>query len=335
MQYHLSKVTKRYGPKTVLDIGNLEIERGSLHALLGPNGSGKTTLLKILSFLEPPTTGQIDFHSKRVEFTQSRMQLLRQDVVMVNQHPILFTTSVRKNLEFGLNIRKVPKKIRSKKVEEALEMVNLRSLAQAPAHKLSGGETKRVALARALVLSPQVILCDEPTAGVDAENQATIAALLKSINQDRRVTLVIATHDLEQAVFLTDRRIVLDRGKVAGERHENQFMATIHTGESGDIVCSIQSFLNIPMDTIHRGQTRVAISPERIKIRRLPPPSSPDEIRWRVDQLATLGDRVRVTLASQIQLQVIMDMRAFESSGLGLGERVTMTIPPDAIQILP
>ena len=110
MLYALSKITRKYGSRTVLDISSMEIEQGTVYALLGPNGAGKTTLLNILGFLDIPTTGDIIYRSKTVNFSESSLQNLRKKVVMIDQHPILFTCTVYKNVEFGLKIRHVPQK---------------------------------------------------------------------------------------------------------------------------------------------------------------------------------------------------------------------------------
>ena len=110
MVYLVSQLTKVYGERTVLDIPRLALEPGNIYALLGTNGAGKTTLLNILGFLEAPTTGFIHFRSQPVRYTETELQHLRKEVIIVDQHPILFTTTVYKNLEFGLRIRGFGKK---------------------------------------------------------------------------------------------------------------------------------------------------------------------------------------------------------------------------------
>ena len=105
MLYVLSKITSKYGSRTVLDIPLMEIEKGKIYALLGPNGAGKTTLLNILAFLEAPATGDVFYHSTLVSFLESYLQNLRREVVMIDQRPILFTGTVYKNVEFGLKIQ--------------------------------------------------------------------------------------------------------------------------------------------------------------------------------------------------------------------------------------
>ncbi|MFC1814794.1 energy-coupling factor ABC transporter ATP-binding protein [Thermodesulfobacteriota bacterium] len=219
--YTLSQLTKAYKDRTVLDIPLLEIEKGAIYALLGPNGAGKTTLLNILSFLEPPSSGSIQYRSHPVQFSEPGLQALRKEVVMVDQHPILFTNTVYKNLEFGLKVRRIPKKERHWIITEALDLVGMQDFVQAPAHRLSGGETQRVALARALAVMPQVLLCDEPTASVDMENQVIIINILRQINAHKKITILFTTHDRSQVTSLAHHTLFLDRGKLTAEAPEN------------------------------------------------------------------------------------------------------------------
>lgn len=225
MVYKISQLTKRYGDRTVLDIPLLEIEKGSSYALLGPNGAGKTTLLNILGFLEPPTTGNIVYGLHPVQFTESYLQPLRKTVVVVEQHPILFTTTVYKNLEFGLKIRRIPKSKRAEIIEASLDLVGMLQLAQAPAHRLSGGETQRVAIARALAVNPEVLLCDEPTSSVDEENQVAIINILRQINDIKKITLVFTTHDRVQVSSLAHYTLLLKHGKIVSGTNENRVNA--------------------------------------------------------------------------------------------------------------
>ena len=146
--YRLKNISQVAGNNKILDIEDLEILKGKIYALLGPNGAGKTTLLNLLGFLEKPTTGNITFMGNPVKFTEKYLQQLRRNVVMVNQRPILFTTSVYKNMEFGLKIRQIRPIKRRQIIEENLALVGLSHLIDAPAHKLSGGETQRIVLAR-------------------------------------------------------------------------------------------------------------------------------------------------------------------------------------------
>jgi tungstate transport system ATP-binding protein len=219
--YTLSQLTKTYDGRTVLDIPFLEIEKGTVYALTGPNGAGKTTLLNILALLDHPSSGNVNFLSRPVEFSESLLKILRKKVVMVDQHPILFTNTVYKNLEFGLKVRQTPKKKRQRIIAEALELVGMQEFAHARAHRLSGGETQRVALARALVVTPHVLLCDEPTSSVDEENQGIIINILKQINEQKKITIIFTTHDRAQVASLAQHTLFLNRGKLTVQTSNN------------------------------------------------------------------------------------------------------------------
>lgn len=217
--YRLSKLVKRFGQREVLCLPWLAIPEGGITALLGANGAGKTTLLRILSFLDAPSSGQVSFRGQRVRYTERELRPLRREVIMVDQHPILFSTTVGKNVEYGLRIRKVAAAERDRRVDEALEMVGMRAYRRERAVNLSGGETQRVALARVLALRPRVLLCDEPTASVDAVNQVIISELLAELSSAGGMTIVLTTHDHDMAAALAAHTIALDRtGGANGER---------------------------------------------------------------------------------------------------------------------
>ena len=154
MLYELRNLKKEFGSRTVLDIASLALEARKVYALIGPNGAGKTTLLNHLAFLEQPTSGVLRFRNEEIPVDDSHLVNLRRRVVMVDQSPILFSGTVWKNVEFGLRVRGVPKKERAVRIAAALERVGMFHFASTDAHGLSGGEVKRVALARALVLEP-------------------------------------------------------------------------------------------------------------------------------------------------------------------------------------
>jgi len=214
MIYELQDVTKVYEKRIALDLERLSLREGEIYALLGPNGSGKTTLLRILALLDAPSTGRVFFDSREVCFRESKLRPLRRNVVMVNQRPIMFSTTVYQNLAFGLKIRKTPRWQQRKTIERVLEMVGLSHLSGAQAGRLSGGETQRIAIARALALAPRVILCDEPVANVDLEHQSVVVNLLRQINREKKITIVFTTHDRLLASSLADHSLYLDRGRL-------------------------------------------------------------------------------------------------------------------------
>ena len=221
MIFNISDLTKRYGDRTVLDIPALSFEKGAICGLQGPNGAGKTTLLNILSLLETPTAGIVSYKSKPVQYVEPYLQRLRKEVILVDQLPLLFTTTVFKNIEFGLKIRGIEKEERKRRIAKGLDMVGMGDFVQAPAHQLSGGETQRVALASRLVLKPEVLLLDEPTANVDVASAQQIKEASLMARREWNTTLIIASHDRDWLYDVCDEVLHLFKGRLFGTGREN------------------------------------------------------------------------------------------------------------------
>ncbi len=217
MLYKAKGLKQVFKERVVLNLADLEIESKKIYALTGANGAGKTTLLNLLAFLVPPTSGTLQFCGKGVVYHGQGFLKLRRRVVLVDQYPILFTGAVWKNVEFGLKVRGIAKKQREKKVKEVLELVGMQKFYSADAHKLSGGEGKRVAMARALAIAPEVLLCDEPTANVDEKNQRIILDILERINEEKGTSIIMATHYLPQSRYLAHHTLTLEHGQLSRE----------------------------------------------------------------------------------------------------------------------
>ena len=201
--FTLENVRQRYGGRTVLDIPAMTIQRGELLALVGPSGSGKSTLLRLLALLEAPSEGRVSFRRGEEAVTISSAALDdRRRIGLMFQRPVLLSRSVRDNVAYGLGLRgeKSPQK-----VEQALKDVGLAELASAQPRTLSGGEYQRAALARLLVVRPEVLLLDEPTANLDPANARLIEGLVRAHNQQHGATVVMVTHNIFQARRLAGR----------------------------------------------------------------------------------------------------------------------------------
>lgn len=186
---------KSFGERLVLDIDELRLERGSSCVVAGANGSGKTTLLRILAGLETARIAEYRFDGRAETFAPYPNHL-RHAIVYVHQHPYLFHTSLRHNLEYGLKCRGLPAPERTRRVAEALAWSGLAGSVGTPPAKLSGGEKQRAALARAKVLDPAVLLLDEPTANLDqAARQQTIELVARL--SEGGASVLIACHDQE------------------------------------------------------------------------------------------------------------------------------------------
>jgi tungstate transport system ATP-binding protein len=336
--YAVSQLTKVFAGRMVLNIPSFEIESERIYALLGPNGAGKTTLLNMLGFLEPPTAGQIRFRNRRVRFSEPELQLLRRDVVVVDQHPILFTTTVYKNLEFGLKVRKVPKKERERIIEESLDLVGMRIFSRALAHNLSGGETQRVAIARALALSPAVLLCDEPTSSVDVENQNIIINILRQINAKKKITVVFTTHDRSQAARLSHHTLVLNRGSLVPTMYENIFRGSVEHDSGGQPLCVIHDKFRLPLDhdlILRKNDTiRVLIDPEKIELVKAGENfANSNHARGRVVQIMEENGNIRIVIDAGIWIALLMPKVRYDEIRPSVGDHVGIDIPPDAVRV--
>ncbi|UCG11572.1 MAG: ATP-binding cassette domain-containing protein [Deltaproteobacteria bacterium] len=334
MLYKLRNLKKIYGPRTVLDLDELTMEEGKVIGLLGPNGAGKTTLLEILGFLRAPTSGDLLFRNKAVDFKTNSLIHLRRRVVLVEQHPILFTSTVASNLEFPLVVRKLQRGTRERIVDELLDLVGMRPFKEVKAQKLSGGETQRIAIARALACSPEVILFDEPTANVDVENQIAIERIIREINTEKEISVIFTSHDMVQASRLADDTLFLFDGKLALSTYENIFSGRIELTEDGEKCCFIQNRLSLGVNTPKTGKVRIFIDPTAV---RLAPDQEVSTMQntfcGRMVQLTDEQDRVRALVDVGIPLSVLIPKDQFKSLCLGPGEPVCLTCPPESIEI--
>ncbi len=210
--YQLEQVSKSYGERKVLEVERLAIHKGEILALVGPSGAGKSTLLRLLNFLEPPTQGTVKFHEAVFSAEREMPLALRRRVTMVFQRPMLLNRTIASNVKFGLELR--GERDSKDRVMMALEEVGLAHLASQKAHTLSGGEAQRAALARAIVMQPEVLLLDEPTANLDPYNVGLIEKIVLNLNKQHNTTLVLVTHNVFQAKRLAQRAAFLLDGKV-------------------------------------------------------------------------------------------------------------------------
>jgi tungstate transport system ATP-binding protein len=195
-----------------LHIDRLELRAERIYFLHGPNGAGKSTLLQVLAFLLPPDAGELRFNGLPIRRAREREELRRQ-ITLVEQNAYLFDVSVYENLAFGLRLRAVPGALQHQRIVQALRAVGLEGYGKRPARTLSGGEARRVALARALVLRPKVLLLDEPTAGLDREIVPLFEDCLTTL-PGQGTTVVIAGHDADQPDRLGGTVLTLEGGRL-------------------------------------------------------------------------------------------------------------------------
>jgi len=210
--YRIRSLVHSYSGRIVLDIPELDIPSGQICAFAGPNGSGKTTLLSILGLLLTPSSGSVLLRG--IETVGQRGPRIRHTVTLVHQKPILFSTTVRKNIAYGLKMAGVPSKEIRGRVHAIVQEAGLSDLADKPARTLSGGEAQRAVLARALVLETPILLLDEPTNSLDDRFKPTLSEMLRKASQ-RGATIVMASHDLQFMAPLAGRVLQMVNGQIS------------------------------------------------------------------------------------------------------------------------
>ena len=286
VEVELQNVTKRFGDFVAVDNVSLEIKDGEFFSLLGPSGCGKTTCLRMIAGFELPTEGDIKIAGLAMGATPP----YRRPVNTVFQNYALFPhMTVYENVAFGLEMKKVAKPEIKRRVTEVLEMVRLPQLADRRPRQLSGGQQQRIALARALVNRPQVLLLDEPLSALDLKLRKAMQFELKELQRQVGITFVFVTHDQEEAITMSDRIAVMNEGRIQQmgepveiyERPNNRFVADF-IGETNFILGEVteiqpdRTLVALGQDLKMAGQSNedvkvgqqvtLAIRPEKIKL---------------------------------------------------------------------
>ena len=209
-------ISKSLGGKSILDNCSLTMKRGELKVLIGPSGAGKSTLIRCLNRLDTPTDGQVLIDGQNI-LAMSKKQLLqtrRRMAMIFQQFNLLMQKSVARNVRYPLEIAGAPKKQANERVMELLKIVGLEEKANAYPAQLSGGQKQRVAIARALASNPEMLLCDEATSALDPMTTQSILELLKKINAELGITVVLITHEMAVIRQICNKVAILDGGKL-------------------------------------------------------------------------------------------------------------------------
>lgn len=350
----------RYGSGFHLHVENLALYAGRTYAVYGSNGSGKTTLLNILALLTLPQEGRILFEGRPVNGADpARSRRYRRRVTLLMQQVYLFRSTVFENVASGLRFRGMAKEAIEERVTGMLDKVGLRKFAHRPAHSLSGGEAQRAGLARALVTDPDVLLLDEPTASVDAEHGKQIEAILAETCRQRRMTVVLSTHQYDQAHRIADEVLIMRDGQMLEKGPENVFKGRIEESADGPVV-NLDGGVTLRSDTTARGPAHIVISSQEIRLARPPrPPRPPDAANTLVGVVtaaAVDGDRIRLdvdagphldieagplmdadngsrpNVDAGLRLTVHVARASFAGMGITVGDTVYAAIDPSAVR---
>jgi tungstate transport system ATP-binding protein len=213
----VSHIVKQYHGKAVLDRCSVAFTHGIVYVLMGPNGSGKSTLLRACSLLETVDSGEIKYFNRENPAVLPHDLSLRRRICLVLPKVGVFNTTVFKNVAYGLSLRGMDKKGIDQHVQEALDAVGLAHKSRQNAMTLSSGETQRLGIARAIALRPEILFLDEPTASIDEENTGIVEDIIKRLQRSNSTTVILTTHDREQALRLADRVIWMRNGKISDQ----------------------------------------------------------------------------------------------------------------------
>jgi spermidine/putrescine transport system ATP-binding protein len=353
-EIRLEELCKTFDDVVAVDGIDVDMPPGEFFTLLGPSGCGKTTTLRMIAGFERPTSGRILLDGADV----ARVPPHQRNVNTVFQSYALFPhLDVAKNVAFGLKYQKLNKEEQAKRVAEALELVSMSDFGRRKADQLSGGQQQRVALARALVLRPRVLLLDEPLGALDAQLRKNLQVELKTLQAEVGITFIFVTHDQSEALTMSDRIAVMNRGRVEQaaspkeiyEEPDTVFVADF-LGVSNlleatavgqdDGTCIVQvgdrTLRARQGATSARGDVKVMIRPERIEIE---PHSNTGEERMpgMVERSVFLGGayevHVRVLGGEMLKAMVPNDGDGAGDS-LEPGAAVSLHLPPDALRVL-
>src|SRR6478752_4439593 len=318
MSIEVRSVSKRFGSFRALDDVSLDVDGGSLTALLGPSGSGKSTLLRIIAGLEHPDVGAIRLAGEDATVVAPQ----KRGVGFVFQHYAAFKhMTVRDNVAFGLKIRKQSKTAINARVDELLQLVQLQGFGHRYPAQLSGGQRQRMALARALAPEPKVLLLDEPFGALDAKVRKELRDWLRRLHDEVHVTTLFVTHDQEEALEVSDELVVINQGRVEQvgrpidlyDRPANEFVM-----EFLGPVTRLNGRLVRPHDIDVFDEVR------------------PDTVAAQVDRLLRVGFEVRADLSSgDARFWVQLTPGQVESLDLTEGSRVWVRPSRGAATIAP
>lgn len=335
----LKNITKAFGSTEVLKDLNLYIRENEFLTLLGPSGCGKTTTLRIIAGFESPTEGKVLFQGKDV----SQVPPYQRQVNTVFQKYALFPhMDVYENIAFGLKIKKLPKEEIEKKVTEVLKLVNLSGFEKRKVDSLSGGQQQRIAIARALVNEPKVLLLDEPLGALDLKLRKEMQIELKNIQKRVGITFIYVTHDQEEALTMSDTIVVMDKGVIQQigtpvdiyNEPKNAFVAQF-IGESNILPGIMHAdfsveFQNTLFPCVDKGFSLMA--PVEVVVR-------PEDILMVKKEEGMLTGVVEEVTFKGVHYEMVVASQGFrwlvQSTAMApVGETIGMNILPDSIHIM-
>lgn len=346
----IENAVKKYGDTTIIPKLSTEIREGEFFTLLGPSGCGKTTLLRMVAGFNSIEGGDFYFNDKRINDLEPE----KRNIGMVFQNYAIFPhLTVEQNVAFGLKNRKCDKETLAKRTDEFLKLMQIEEYRKRLPDRLSGGQQQRVALARALVIQPDVLLMDEPLSNLDAKLRLEMRSVIKEIQNKIGITTVYVTHDQEEAMAVSDRIAVMDKGviqqlgtpKMLYQRPRNLFVATFigHTNilhgtieeKNGTKTLVFVGGTRLPLHTLHKncvhtGPVLISVRPEEFIIL----PTGEQGISGKVESSIFLGLNTHYTvlLASGERVEIVQESTI--DSILGQNTEIFLGVKTEKINVL-
>lgn len=327
MLFELKNIIKRFGENEVLSIDSLTIDKGGVIGLAGPNGSGKSTFLEILSSIQNPSEGDLFFKGKRLN------SITDGKIAMVLQDPVMFNLSVYDNVAYGYKAKRTPKDEYHGRILKELELLGLSGLALRNARSLSGGERQKVAIARASVLNPEVLILDEPTSGLDFHSRESLKGLIQKlyeVNPER--TIIVASHDKDFLHSISHRTYIIVNKQVFFESIENFYHATVLDSET----VRIGSVVDIKVSAEKKGDVNLIISPENIVLSKDSLVSSMrNSIRGHVSKITHQNSHKDILLWVNIGVDICCKItdRSYRDMQLHVGDEIWVSFKATSVKL--
>jgi tungstate transport system ATP-binding protein len=348
-------ISQNYDGREVLKNVSLKIDRAEVFTLIGPTGAGKTTLIRILDLLEPPYSGKFFFDGADVTKPGVDQLEARRRMSYVQQRPLVFTMNVYDNIACSLKWRHMKSATIKRKTEESLELVGMTAYKNRNAKTLSGGEMQRVAIARALVSEPEVLFLDEPTANMDPVSTAKIEEVLAHIINERKTTIIMATHNMSQGQRMASRLGVLINGELLQTGGVNDIFNEPQSKEVAEFV-GVENILKGVVEQKDNEFTRIAINNEKISaisnfavgeaVYVLIRPeiivfslsgeagSARNVFKCRVNKINTIGSSVRMEVDCGFPLLGVITTQAAQDLNISIGKDIYASFKAAAIHVV-
>jgi len=350
-------ITTILGGQKIIDIPSFQVRDGEALMIIGPNGSGKTTLLMSLALLIKPAAGEILYHAVPVQ-TPKQILATRRRISVLFQESLLLSGTVWDNVMLGLRMRGVKKEAAKPRVEKWLKRFGVANLAKRQALTLSGGEAKRVSLARAFALDPEVIFLDEPFTALDSPTRRSLLEDFEGVLRETKVTTVMVTHERNEALALGDRIAVIFEGSIVQTGTPEEVFSTPATEEianfveAGNILHGVVEGGSEGLATVRVGQTEIEaccelpagnrvillVPYDDITILLTPPGEKTTSARNRfpgqVVRLFPTGSQMRVTVNCGFMLTALITRKSAEEMGLKEGVSVVAAVKAVSIRVI-